>query len=117
DLERQLGTVLIVEASFQGDARRYGAKALPRRLVVAVEDPPDKEGSPSRRHGTFESFTTKVAALLLTRGIQLPIVSVRRRNALDYQQLLGRIAAFVQTGRIGDEASHSSPSSRHKPIG
>lgn len=94
DLERQLGTVLLVEASYQGEARR-SVVSLPKRVVVAVEDPED--GPAARSSGPFAD---QVKASLSLRGLDLPVTSVRRGEVRQHRQLLCNLRWLLREGSL-----------------
>lgn len=117
DMERQLGPVLIIEASYQGTSE---ATAV-RRLVVALEDPNPAENElpagcrSSARGGSAQScwrpsgpFGLRVRERLAQCSVDLPVFSLERRHVECHAQLLLYMAEILRQ-------STSSSSLRRQP--
>jgi len=117
DAERQLGPILILEASYQGSSHRF----VPNRLVVALEDPGDlgsastsgiDEPGESQKARLLGPFGAKVQERLVQRGLEMPIVSIERKNHDGVRCLLQHILEFIpvdqdgssEGGRVGRSA-------------
>eukprot|EP00929_Paragymnodinium_shiwhaense_P063440 TRINITY_DN31686_c0_g2_i1.p1 TRINITY_DN31686_c0_g2~~TRINITY_DN31686_c0_g2_i1.p1 ORF type:complete len:1189 (+),score=217.43 TRINITY_DN31686_c0_g2_i1:62-3628(+) len=120
DIERQLGPILIIEASYQGTSHTH----VPHRLVVALEDPADSGlAAPPSCENTVRSaliaaasishrgssaavaedmdqqrplgvFGSSVLERLRSRGVDLPVVSVERRSFVWHAWLLRQLGAL-----------------------
>lgn len=102
DAERQLGPILLVEASYNGPSNARGH--IPQRMVVALEEPGDMPALDDLGAGIDflhrGPLGTRVLDRLKQRGVQLPVVSVERRNIAWHRWLMRRVGALL-IGTLG----------------
>jgi len=95
DAERQLGPILIIEASYQSPSHAF----VPHRFVVALEEPGSFPGASNGQSGLgnrpLGPFGTGVSERLMRRGLELPVISLERRCLDGHRRLMADIAELL----------------------